>query len=205
MELTADQLDALQELINVGVGQAAGMLNEMIEFRIQLQVPLVKLLTPEELLAELSGRLGLDPLASVQLEFTGSFGGTAQLVFPTESAANLVALLTGEKLESPDLDSLKIGTLTEVGNIVINGVMGSISNMLSQPLHYSVPIYTEEDVKQIVPLKEVESLEEVRSDVTVLLAQASFEVEALQIKGDIVLFFGVGSFDVLLEAIAVAE
>ncbi len=205
MELTADQLDALQELINVGVGQAAGMLNEMIEFRIQLQVPLVKLLTPEELLAELSGRLGLDPLASVQLEFTGSFGGTAQLVFPTESAANLVALLTGEKLESPDLDSLKIGTLTEVGNIVINGVMGSISNMLSQPLHYSVPIYTEEDVKQIVPLKEVESLEEVRSDVTVLLAQASFEVEALQIKGDIVLFFGVGSFDVLLEAIALAE
>ena len=196
MELTTDQLDALQELVNVGVGQAAGMLNEMIEFRIQLQVPVVRLLTPEELQTELSGRLGIDPLASVQLEFNGSFDGTAQLVFPTESAANLVALLTGETPESPDLDSLKIGTLTEVGNIVINGVMGSISNMLSQPLHYSVPAYTEEDIKHIVPLKEV------NVNVTVLLAQASFEVEALQIKGDIILFFGVGSFDVLLDAIA---
>lgn len=200
MELTADQLDALKELINVGVGQAAGMLNEMIEFRIRLQVPIVRLLTPLELQTELSGRLGPDQLASVQLAFSGSFGGTAQLVFPTESAANLVAILTGEEPESPDLDSLKIGTLTEVGNIVINGVMGCISNMLTQPLHYSVPVYLEEDIKHLASLKE-----EVNSNITVLLAQASFDVEELQITGDIVLFFGVGSFDALLDAIAAAE
>ncbi|MCG8362236.1 MAG: chemotaxis protein CheC [Pseudanabaenales cyanobacterium] len=200
MELTADQLDALKELINVGVGQAAGMLNEMIEFRIRLQVPIVRLLTPLELQTELSGRLGPDQLASVQLAFSGSFGGTAQLVFPTESAANLVAILTGEEPESPDLDSLKIGTLTEVGNIVINGVMGCISNMLTQPLHYSVPVYLEEDIKHLASLKE-----EVNSNITVLLAQASFDVEELQITGDIVLFFGVGSFDALLDAIATVE
>lgn len=193
MKLTSDQLDALQELVNVGVGQAAGMLNEMIEFRIHLQVPVLQLLTPDELQEKLGQRLGQGQLSAVQLDFKGSFSGMAQLVFPTESAATLVAVLTGEKLTSPDLDSLKIGTLTEVGNIVINGVMGSIGNMLVQPLHYEVPTYIEEDMAHLMPHEQADS--------TVILAQARFNVEELQVQGDIVLFFNFGSFDTLLMAI----
>ena len=195
MELTADQLDALTELINIGVGQAASMLNEMIEFRIHLQVPIVQLLTPPELLKTLRGRLGFDQLATVQLPFGGSFSGTAQLVFPTESAATLVAVLTGEEIENPELDTLKIGTLTEVGNIVINGVLGSISNILDRPLQYQVPIYSEEDMAHLLPSSEVDL------ETTVLLAEARFRVEELQVQGDIVLFFDVGSFDTLMESI----
>ncbi|MBC6474736.1 MAG: hypothetical protein GDA48_19620 [Hormoscilla sp. GM102CHS1] len=41
----------------------------------------------------------------------GSFAGTAELVFPTESAATLVAASAGEDPESPELDSLKISKL----------------------------------------------------------------------------------------------
>ena len=193
MDLTPEQLDALQELVNVGVGQAAGMLNEMIEFRIRLQVPILRLLTPDMLQEELNQRLGVDRLSAVQLDFKGSFSGMAQLVFPTESAATLVAVLTGEEVTSPDLDSLKIGTLTEVGNIVINGVMGSIANMLTQPLHYEVPTYAEEDVTHLMPRE--------RADSTVILAQARFNVEELQVQGDIILFFNFGSFDMLVAAI----
>ncbi|MBX2862912.1 MAG: chemotaxis protein CheC [Leptolyngbyaceae cyanobacterium MAG.088] len=195
MKLTLDQLDALKELVNVGVGKAAGMLNEMIEFRIQLQVPNINLITLSELQSELGDRLGQEQLASVQLDFSGSFAGTAQLVFPTESAATLVAVLTGEAPGSPDLDALKIGTLTEVGNIVINGVMGSISNILTQPLNYEVPAYIEEDINHLVSNKKPQS------NIDILLAQARFNVEELQVQGDIILFFGVGSFETLLTAI----
>lgn len=193
VSLTDEQLDILTELINVGIGQAAKMLNEMIEFRIRLQVPLLEILSGIELQEVLSQRLGLDPLSSVQLDFSGSFAGTAQLVFPTESAASLVSVLTGEEVESPDLDTLKIGTLTEVGNIVINGVMGSMSNMLDQPMDYAVPTYTEEDIEHLVPMREPNN--------SVLLAQARFDVEELQLKGDIILFFKVGSFQDLLTVI----
>lgn len=193
MNLTAEQLDTLQEIVNVGVGQAAGMLNEMIEFRIHLQVPVLQLLTLSELKDELGTRLGEDQLSAVQLDFQGSFSGMAQLVFPTESAATLVAVLTGEEPTSPNLDSLKIGTLTEVGNIVINGVMGSIGNMLSQPLSYQVPTYIEEDMSHLMPHEQTES--------TVVLAQARFNVEELQVQGDIMLFFNFGSFGLLVAAI----
>ncbi|NES25193.1 MAG: chemotaxis protein CheC [Symploca sp. SIO3E6] len=195
MNLTTDQLDAVKELINIGVGQAAGMLNEMIEFHIRLQIPVVKFLSPKLLQKELGERIGCEQLSTVKLDFGGSFVGTAELVFPTESAATLVAVLTGEEPGSPDLDSLKIGTLSEVGNILLNGVMGSISNMLDQPLKYAVPSYTEDTIDNLLPFKNN------HDQATVLLAEARFDIEELQLQGDIVLFFDVGSFEVLLEAI----
>ncbi|MEZ2303866.1 MAG: chemotaxis protein CheC [Microcoleus sp.] len=196
MELTADELDALKELINIGVGHAAGMLNEMIQFPIQLEIPDVELLSSLELQRELKERFGIELISVVQLAFSGSFSGSAQLLFPTESAVNLVSVLTGEDKGSPDLDSLKISTLSEVGNMVINGVMGSISNVLDQPLDYAVPYYAEEEIQELL-LKE-ESLDYG----TILLAPAHFSIEELQIQGDIMLFFDMGSFKLLLKAIA---
>lgn len=196
MELTADELDALKELINIGVGNAAGMLNEMIQFPIKLEIPDIELLSSLDLQTELKERFGIELLSVVQLAFSGSFSGSAQLLFPTESAVNLVSVLTGEDKASPDLDSLKISTLSEVGNMVINGVMGSISNVLDQPLDYAVPYYAEEEIEELL-LKE-QSLDYG----TVLLAPAHFSIEELQIQGDIMLFFDVGSFKLLLNAIA---
>ena len=196
MKLTPDRLDALTELINIGVGQAAGTLSEMLEFTIKLRVPLVKFLSPSSLQQELRGRLDRDCLSSVKLEFSGSFSGTAQLVFPTESAATLVALLTGEESESSALDALRIGTLTEVGNIVINGVMGSISNILTQPINYNIPNYIEQDIAHLLPPQTSNG-----NNKEVILAQSQFDIEELQIKGDIILFFNVGSLDSFFEAI----
>lgn len=195
MQLTTDQLDALKELINIGIGQAAGMLGEMIEFPIQLQIPEIELLSPLELQNQLKERLGTKPLAAVQMGFSGSFTGSAQLIFPTDSAATLVSILTGEDANSPDLDFLKISTLNEVGNIVVNGVMGAIGNVLDRRLDYALPSYLEEDVEHLLPV------EQAQKDTAVLLVRARFNVEELQVKGDIVLFFDVGSFEALLQAI----
>ncbi len=199
MELTVDEIDALKELINIGVGSAAGMLNEMIQFPIQLQIPDIELLSAKELRSELEKRFGIEPLSTVQLGFSGSFSGSAQLLFPTDSAVNLVSVLTGEEKGSPDLDSLKISTISQVGNMVVNGVMGSISNILDQPLDYAVPYYAEEEIEELL-LKE-ESVD----CGSVLLVPAHFSIEELQIQGDILLCFDVGSFQMLLKAIAAAS
>lgn len=195
MNLTVEQLDALQELVNIGVGRAASVLNEMIDSHIRLQVPFIRILSPDKMKSELEDRLGISDVSAVRLGFSGSFSGTAQLVFPTDSASKLVALLTNEEVGTPDLDAVKIGTLTEVGNIVINGVMGSMSNLLHQHLNYSLPIYLEDTVDNLLVANRLES------KTTVLLAQARFTIEQLQIAGDIILIFKVGSFDVLLAAL----
>ncbi|MCC5638550.1 chemotaxis protein CheC [Nostoc sp. CHAB 5844] len=196
MNVTVDQLDALQELINIGVGRAASLLNEMVDSHIHLEIPFVKVLTAAQAYQELANRFHDVSLASVKLSFTGSFYGTAGLIFPTESASTLVAVLTGEEADSDDLDAVKIGTLSEIGNIVINGVMGSISNVLKQHMNYTIPVYLEDTIDNLLLLTNQNP-----SNSKILLAQARFAIEQLELIGDIILIFEVGTFDALIKAI----
>lgn len=194
MKLTVAQGDALKELINIGVGRAAGVLSEMVRCNIRLQVPFIKILLPAELKKEME-ELGRYRVAAVRLGFRGPFSGSAALVFPPDSASKLVAVLTGEESGTADLDSVRVGTLSEVGNIVINGVMGSISNVLKQSINYSLPNYMEDNVDNLLTLDKRDS------NATVMLARTRFTIEQLCVEGDIILIFEVGSFDALLEAI----
>jgi chemotaxis protein CheC len=193
MNVTEEELDALEELINIGVGRAASLLNEMVDSHIRLKIPVVKILTANEAHQELTKRFQDDTLAAVKLRFTGSFYGTASLIFPTDSASTLVAVLTGEKPGSADLDAVKIGTLSEIGNIVINGVMGSLSNVLKRHVNYTLPVYLEDTLENLL-------LSAYESDSKILLAQASFTIERLELIGDIILIFLVGTFDALINA-----
>jgi len=189
ISLTHEQEDALSELMNIGVGRAAATLNEMIGHHIHLQVPVVKLIVREQLNQYMSCEKGL-PLSTVQMAFQGDIKGNAALIFPQESASILVASLTDEPQDSFDMDELKSGTLTEVGNILISGVMGSMANFLGVRLDYSVPDYLECHVESLSVLGG-------QSD-CILLAEASFTIDELKVNGNILLFFHVASFQSLL-------
>lgn len=194
MQLTNDQIDVLKELVNIGVGRAASMLNEMVDSRIVLEIPYIKILSATDLQQESVHKFEHDCFAAVRQSFSGSFSGVAELVLPTQSASKLVSVLTGENLGSPALDAVKIGTLSEIGNIVINSVIGSISNVLKQQMSYALPIYLEDTVENLLTSKNI-------SKSTILLAPASLTIEKLEIMGDINLIFEVNSFDALLTAI----
>ena len=196
MNLTADRIDAMQELINIGVRRAASVLNEMIDAQISLQIRHIKIKSVRELQRELEMHLGGKRVAAVLQDFSGPFSGIAELVFPTDSASNLAAILTGEELGTPDLDAVRISTLSEVGNILINCVIGSIGNLVNQTLFYELPAYLEDTVENLLNYKDNGTYK------TMLLAQTQFAIEQHHIRGDIILIFEVNSFDFLMSAIA---
>jgi len=194
MNPTPEQLDALKELTNIGIGQAGGVLNEMLDSHVSLEVPSVNVLSPEKLEEQIQKKCR-EKTFSVRLDFKGRFAGTADLTFPVESASNLVIILTGDDLSTSDLDSIRVGTLTEVGNIVLNGVMGSIANILGQHINYSVPSYMENAAEN--PLKSI--IPDRRQNM--ILVRTRFTIKQFQIEGDILLVFEEKSLDMLLEAI----
>jgi len=128
--------------------------------------------------------------------FNGSFSGNALLLFPPDSANNLVSVLTGEDSIEDDMDAIRTGTLTEIGNILINCVMGSISNAIGKQLSYSVPSYLEDSLLNMLQQNNEDS-----RDATIILAKTHFIIEEHFINGDIILFFEVGSFDALLDSV----
>ena len=193
MELDADAVDAIRELINIGVGRAAGMLNEITQCPIILQVPSISI----ESLEKLSGSPfeNAPPLSTVSLHFQGSMSGVAALMFPPKSAALLVTLMTRDGENVQDLDVMRVETLKEVGNIIINAVMGSIANVLEQRLKYSLPNYQEIKIAALA-----QSLKK-SADNRVVIADAHFHLEGTTIDGNILLILEIGSMDALLKGI----
>lgn len=194
VKLTEDQIDALGEIFNIGVGKGADTLNQMLECQIKIRVPQIEVLTLKEL-KEQAEKFGPKNVSTVNQKFDGSISGNTMLAFPPKSAQNLVSALTGEEPGSPELDSVTVDTLSEVGNIIINSVMGSITNFFNQRLDYSVPNYAEDAVHNLVAAHVGDS------NCSIIFAKAHFEVENLEINGEIILVFSVGSLEVLIGAI----
>ncbi|MBN1848256.1 MAG: chemotaxis protein CheC [Deltaproteobacteria bacterium] len=194
--LTPDEIDVLTEIINIGVGRAAGSLSDIIGSHVILKVPHVELL-PLEGLHEVALKLGHERISSVIQTFQGSFIGSAALVFPPDSAARLVSALTGDHITSPNLDSVRSGTLMEIGNIVINGILGTISNILKCNLHFSLPEFR--DINKIMELVRGDDF---KGDAGfIVFAEANFSIKALEISGFIVILFEIDSMDYLASMI----
>ena len=189
-----DPVDALTELVNIGMGKAAGILNDITRTRITLHVPRIQVMGSDELSLEFDQDRG-SPLDMVVIGFTGGLEGSSALIFPPQSAQNLVSLITGDEFDSEDFDSLRIATLTEVGNIVLNHVLGSITNCIGTRVSYSLPEFIE------VPLPAFFASAGARGPEELLLARTRFGIEHYAIEGTIVLIMDSRSLETLLESI----
>ncbi len=193
---TEEQLEVLKELINIGVGRGASVLNSMIRTHIELQIPDLGILSFDDLILEIE-KIAPGELALVELGFReGSFTGSTQLIFPSEVASKLIYIMTGVEDEEGDFNSLRSGAFLEVGNIVLNSVVGSFSNVLSMHLNYSVPNYLEGDLNGVM-----KSNMNRESTGEIILAKTRFLLKEQNIHGIFALFFEMKGFEHLLGAI----
>lgn len=191
-EVSGGGIDAIRELITIGLGRSAAMLNDLTRSHITLEVPSVRIASFKNLSVEFD-QAHQDEYATVNLSFKGAFSGTTALMIPEESAAWLVMALTGEVSDSPDLDLVRAETLTEVGNIIINGVMGSIGNVLEEPLSYSLPEYIDGGIRAIIHKTPWDP------ETPVIIAVTRFTIKDLSVTGEILIILEVGSLEVLVD------
>lgn len=198
MQLNEEQLDALTEIVNIGIGRAAASLHELIGARIELSVPSVRLCGRSELRTELDS--ADEPLDTAVLQgFEGRIAGRSMLAFPRRSGVTLAALLLGEDPQhvGDDLEFDLAGTLEEVGNIVLNGVLGSIANVFDDGFRYSVPELYEGAVADAATGERSQST-------PCLLADAEFRVAGAPVSGSLLLVFDSGEIEVLLDELIAA-
>ncbi len=150
--LSPEKHDSLKEILNMGVGKSADILNTMLGSHIILNVPEVQIV--ENLKTNMFPE-HFSGFAVVNLPFKGDISGTAKMVFPSESALKMVKLLTAA--EADEFDAIKIEALSEIGNIVLNSVMGMFSNILHTDLQYSLPWFQETDISNMLTSKDTNS------------------------------------------------
>ncbi|MCX6155810.1 MAG: chemotaxis protein CheC [Candidatus Kapabacteria bacterium] len=187
------QRDAFREIVNMGVGKAANLLNTIIGHHIHLNVPNLRIIKNENLDENFYGTNV--NLSAVNLAFNGFINGACKLIFPTGSASKLVSLFTNEESDLEDFDAIRVGTLSEIGNIVLNSLIGTLCNQLKVNLSFTVPTYKEGFVKELFETSSPED------NSILILAGTTFIIEEINISGDFVLIVELGSLQLFKDLI----
>jgi chemotaxis protein CheC len=136
--LTEFELDALTELVNLGVSQAALNLAHMVREEVALSVPKVALLGREEAIRVLGDREA-KRLVAVHQIFEGDITGRVLLIFPEAKSLELVRAVVGGDLSLEEIIELEQEALAETGNVILNGCLATIANSLQRSLKISLP------------------------------------------------------------------
>ena len=88
---------------------------------------------------DLIGQRERDELVAVRQAFSGALDGRALLIFPQTNSFELTRAVLGVDASSEQVAAMEDEALTETGNIILNGCVGTMANMLSQTLEMSLP------------------------------------------------------------------
>ncbi len=189
MNLDDLDLDALTEIFNLGVGQAAHAFSQIAGDAVALTVPRVSVLSHEDVARHLADS-GHTSVSAVRQRFSGAIHSEAVLMFPADRGLQLVQMMVGGDLPLDQLAEMEQEALSEIGNILLNSVMASVADALQIELDGSLPT---------VELSQVGTV--LRSSGTsggaVLLIDIQFEVAAREVQGLLAFLLDVASQDAL--------
>ncbi|WP_347491366.1 chemotaxis protein CheC [Desulfoscipio sp. XC116] len=139
-KLSEMQLDALQEISNIGLGHAATSLAEMLESRIGMGVPRTSFVTFEKVIDIIGGYEEL--ISCVSLQLAGDIKGIVFYIFNEKSTYSLVDMLMDlEDGTTVELDEMATSTINEIGNILTGSFISAITDFTNLSVTSSTPIF----------------------------------------------------------------
>jgi chemotaxis protein CheC len=138
LDLSPAQLDALKEIGNIGAGNSATALSQVINRRIDMNVPKVALV-PLEAVPDLVG--GADAIVvGVFLRVYGKAPGNILFLLPKNSAFYLVDTLMGRPQgTTTKLDFMDESALMEIGNILAGAYLNAFFTFTQLAMLPSIP------------------------------------------------------------------
>lgn len=199
LELTPIQMDALREIGNVGAGNSATALSQIINHRIDMNVPEVSIVPLGEV-PELVG--GPDAMVvGVFLRVYGSAPGNILFLLPAQSAFYLVDMLMGKKHgETQSLDFMDESALMEIGNILSGAYLNALFNLTKLSLLPSIPALAMDMAGAILSVVLIQ-LGQMGDHALVI--ETEFTTDEEGIKGHFFLVPDPGSLDTILRAVGV--
>ncbi|BCH62346.1 hypothetical protein RvVAR0630_pl04880 (plasmid) [Agrobacterium vitis] len=188
--------DALTELVNIGVSRAAASLRKMVNRQVILSVPSVEVVTRKSA-AALIGQRENEDLIAVQQQFEGPFSGRALLIFPESNGLSLVRAIIGEDMDDAGVAEIEDEALAETGNVILNGCLGSMANMLQHTLKMSLP-----SVRRGNSAALFDVFDNTSDQSFVLFLYINFSVQDRKVRGYIAMLMDLPSLEKLKRLIA---
>ena len=148
MNITQMNYDILKEVFNIGVGKSAAMLSEIVNKKVLLNVPHLEFLHYDaNVFNPLPNAIPKGTLVISTICFREKLAGEANLIFPADKMRQFLNLCQGEDdlecyIHGNHFDDIDLDIIKEVGNIVLNSIVGELGNYLQLELYYSLPKVT---------------------------------------------------------------
>ena len=138
-EFKSDELDAIGEVMNIGMGSAATSLSSMLDRQVVITTPKmnVKPMKDEDYAA-------LEPAMVVKIEFVEGVFGTNIMVFRRRDMQIILNLLMGnddipDEDENFEFDDLSMSAACEVANQMMGAAATALSEVFSRSVNISTP------------------------------------------------------------------
>jgi len=190
--LTELQKDGIGELLNIGMGNAAESLSVMVGEEVLLSVPDIRLLATSNVEEQLTN--AKTEMSAVSQEFEGAFKGNALLLFPEDKSLELVWALLQGSVPRDELAEMEEDALSEVGNVIINACLGTLSNMLKDSINSEFPQFRRGQYMAIID----ELSDKHTNDPVMLYMHIDFKLKEKDIDGYVAIVMDVGALEEFL-------
>ncbi len=141
--LSEDQSDALQELANIGMGQAGDSLARIWKEFVHLSIPKIAIVDASRLPALIHGFVGDTAVSASRQAFHGGFRGEVLVVVSAKDRNGLANLMGYEgQLDSVEREEV----LLDIVNLLGGACVGGIAQQVNAEIGFSAPSLIGEDI-----------------------------------------------------------
>lgn len=194
--VTQNYMDVLREIGNIGAGNAMTALSQMLQCKVDMQVPQVRLLEFHEVGAMMGGEEQL--MVGVYLAVEGDITGSIMFLVRTDSAKHLVnKLMMGLASEGEELNEMEVSAMKEISNIITGAYLNSLSTLTNLKIYPSPPDLALDMAGAILSVPAIEF--GIMGD-KILLIQSQF-YDDVEIDGYFILIPDLESYEKILSAL----
>lgn len=153
-KMSDEYFDVLKELGNIGAGNATTALSQMMQCKVDMSVPQVKLMEFKELGQLMGGEEII--MAGIYLAIEGDVAGSIMFLLEKQAARHLVNKLMGTFIEGEEFSEMEFSALKEVGNIITAAYLNSLASLTNLTLQPSVPDLTVDMAGAILSVPAIE-------------------------------------------------
>lgn len=194
-DLTPIQMDVLQEVGNIGSGNAAAALSNLISKNVEIEMAKVKIVEFQEAIDQAGGAERV--VAGVLSRMVGNIEGMILLFIDRNFINTVISSFSDKKVNNLlELREEEISALSEIGNIMGGAYVSAIGTLTGIEAALEAPILQVDMVGALMSLPVVEFGE---IDDKILYIDKHLHIDGKEMNADLLMIPAIGSLAKIME------
>ncbi len=197
-EINSMYFDVLKEIGNIGAGNATTAIATLLNVKLNMEVPNVKLMSVQDLNTAIGSEE--EEIVGIYLGVQNDIDGSLMFLLKMDAAHHLVNLLLGRSVDYKEpFDEMDLSAMKEIGNIIAGSYLSALSAMTSLTISPTVPYIS---VDMAGAILSIPAIQFGQFGDNALLIETSFGGETM-LQGYFILLPELDSYDKILASLGI--